>query len=1339
MRFLVLTMDGTHGAALRKATALVAENHGVTIQLQLYNATSLRTDEDWKRLAADAAQADFIFGARLFGEDFVRPLTAALAEASCPIGIIISNPVLIRHTRLGKFVLQQRDENEKPSVVREWIGKLRPKGGAGEIQRQMSLLRNVGKILKHIPGKSRDLHTYIALHQYWTHSSAENLARMLCLLVERYVPGYRGKLPVQDALLYPDVALIHPDAPEPFTDLASYAQWRRKRDKTLPSESRSPDQGCVGLLSLRTVALGGNTAHLDALARALEARGIEVRTFYGSGLDFRPALEHFCLPASQNGNSNDSRRRTTKKQHEAQPAIDLLINGTGFSLVGGPAESRPEEARTILEALDVSYVNMFPLTMQRVDEWQRDDSGLIPIHLTMNMAIPELDSAVEPMVIGGPTPEGDAFVPLDDQIELAARRIARRVRLHRLPNADKKVGLVIFNFPPSLGNIGTAAYLDVFASLHRLLRELQAEGYTVEVPESVDELRRTVVEGNAMVHGTDANVGAYLPVSDYLRLFPAAREIEPVWGRAPGDMLNDGKRFFILGAQFGNVFVGIQPGFGYERDPMRLLMAKDAAPHHGFAAFYTWLEHCFQADALVHMGTHGALEFMPGKQAGLSTDCWPTRLLGSLPNIYYYSANNPSEATIARRRSAATLVSYMVPPLQQAGLYKGLRLLKDDLDRYHQQPSPELLEHIRAQAERLGINVAQQQNSQNLCESSTESVLEQDSEFDVAALAHELIQVEQRMIPVGLHVLGESHRGEALADILALVTTFLPPVPDQSPLPRLVAQGMGLDYDALRNSLKHEQAAQQHWEQIDAVCRAAVRMFVEDDFPEISTASQPIHLHEPGHNGHRAILCPSLLDGTCEHCEQPDGKSQAECYLGQTAELTSDVLAPLWDFLKDLSQRIVHDHEIEGLLRALRGGYVPASPGSDIVRNPAVVPTGRNIYGLDPYNVPSLVAQESGQYIAREMLTRLTHEQGALPETVAIVLWGIDNLKSGGEGIGQVLALLGARAVADELGKTSGVELIPLDELGRPRVDVVVTVSGIFRDLLHHQMILLDKAVHLAATADEPLEQNFVRKHALAQAKELDISLEEAATRIFANAPGSYGANVNHLVDSGTWDDEQQLSETFLNRKSFSFQVSSGGGQWRDSRTIMERALSSVDATFQNIDSFEVGISDIDYYYESLGGVTKSVERLRGKRPPVLVADAVSSTERLSSLEQMVRLETRAKLLNPRWFEGMLAHGSEGVREIEARVSNTYGWSVTTDSVEGWAYQGVAETFLLDQEMRERLARLNPHAVAGMTRRLLEASSRGFWQADEDTLAALYDVYDDLEDQLEGISIAQSA
>jgi magnesium chelatase subunit H len=374
----------------------------------------------------------------------------------------------------------------------------------------------------------------------------------------------------------------------------------------------------------------------------------------------------------------------------------------------------------------------------------------------------------------------------------------------------------------------------------------------------------------------------------------------------------------------------------------------------------------------------------------------------------------------------------------------------------------------------------------------------------------------------------------------------------------------------------------------------------------------------------------------------------------------------------------------------------------------------------------------SAKKLVDTMLERLTAENGALPETVAMVLWGTDNLKSDGEGIAQCFDLLGVEAVEDELGNISDVRLIPTDELTRPRIDVVMTLSGIFRDLFHHQAGLLDKAVRLAAQADESLEMNFVRKHTLAHAAELGVSIDEAASRVYCNAPGSYGANVNHLVESSTWDEDDQLSDVFLTRKSFAYQP---GGTWTAARDVMERSLSTVDAAFQNIDSFEMGISDVDHYYEYLGGVAKSVEKLRGKRPPVMVADAISLDDRLSSLEQMVRLETRAKVLNPKWYDAMLSHGYEGVREIEHRVSNTYGWSATADAVEGWVYDDVAETFLLDEDMRRRMAEANPHATAGIARRLLEAQGRGFWDASDEMIDQLREIYGNLEDQMEGIAV----
>lgn len=1268
MRCVILSIEAGNGPALRQAADLLKREQGVAIAIDFFIPPALRSDEDWQRLQRAVERADFVFGSMLFGEEYVRPLERMLAGATCPVAMIMCSPALLKQTRLGKFDLRPRPEDEAPGLFGQWLRAFKPKHGHGEAQRQIALVRGMSKMLKYLPGKARDLHSYIALHQLWTNSSAENLRRMLCLLIERYVSGYKGKLPVLDPLTYPDTALVHPDVPEPFADLRAYHAWQRTRRLKL-------DRGSVGLLTLRAIALGGNTAHLDALVRALEARGLEARLAYAAGLDGRPAVEQFFTAAQEP--PKGSKRRPTSTAEQARVAeIDALVNTTGFALVGGPAATRPEQAEATLRQLDVVDIDLIPLIFQHTDAWREDERGLGPMQLAMNVALPELDGAIDPIVYGGPPAGGDVIAPLPAEVELAAERIARRVDLRHKANAEKRVAIVLFNFPPSLGNAGTAAYLDVFASLHRLLEELRRDGYQVEVPDSPEALRRVVVEGNTLDHGTDGNVADYLSVDDYRRLFPHYAALEPYWGAAPGELLTDGRRFQILGRQLGNVFVGLQPSFGYERDPLRLLMARDAAPHHGFAAFYTWLRERFRADAVLHFGTHGALEFMPGKQAGLSADCWPNRLLGGLPNAYYYCVNNPSEGSIARRRSAATLVSYLVPPVQHAGLYKGLRALKDSLTQYQARPDAALLADIRAQAGTLSIAASG------------------EGEAYLASLGHELLQIEQRLIPVGLHVLGAPPAPAERADILALVAAFARPDPKLPPLPQLVARGLGHDHAQLTANLQRDPAAQAAWQQVDAICREAVRRLI-------------------------------VADGD---------PAEADRYLTETVQIRPGTLAPLWTMLGELLRRLTDEQELAGLLRALRGGFVPPSPGNDVVRNPAVVPTGRNIYAFDPFQLPTPAAHAAGAAVAEELLARVAAEQGELPETVAMVLWGTDNIKTAGEGVAQALALLGARAVPDELGRIADVELLPLVELRRPRVDVVVTVSGIFRDLFSAQAGLLDRAARLAAAADEPIEQNFVRKHALEQAAELGMSVEQAATRVFSNAPGSYGANVNHLVESSTWEDDAQLGDAFLARKSFAY---GPGGAWQEARPLMERALATATVTFQNVDSVENGVSDIDHYYEYLGGLTKSVERLRGARPAALMGEVAEfagpGAGRVQPLEQLVRLESRAKLLNPKWYEGMLDHGYEGVREIETRVGNTYGWSATADAVDGWVYQGVADTFLLDEAMRQRLAALNPHATAAIAGRLLEAHSRGHWDADEATLDRLRDVYADLEDRLEGV------
>jgi magnesium chelatase subunit H len=435
---------------------------------------------------------------------------------------------------------------------------------------------------------------------------------------------------------------------------------------------------------------------------------------------------------------------------------------------------------------------------------------------------------------------------------------------------------------------------------------------------------------------------------------------------------------------------------------------------------------------------------------------------------------------------------------------------------------------------------------------------------------------------------------------------------------------------------------------------------------------------------------------------------------------------------KRLDGLLAADHEIPGLLRALDGRYIRPAPGGDLLRSMDVLPTGRNIHGFDPFKLPSAFAVEDGARQAKRLLDRHAAEGNALPETVAMVLWGTDNLKTEGGPIAQALALMGAVPRLDSYGRVTGAKLVPLETLGRPRIDVVITTSGIFRDLLPLQMKLLAEAALLAATADEPEEMNFVRRHALAHVARHGGTIEEAAFRVFGNADGAYGANVNMLVGEGAWNDEDELAEAFVKRKGFAFGVD-GKPARRDA--VLADILTTVDVTYQNLDSIEVGVTTVDHYFDTLGGISRAVRRARGgTASAVYIGDQTRGDGKVRTIAEQVALETRTRVLNPKWYEGLLKHGFEGVREIEAHVTNTMGWSATTGEVAPWVYQHLAQTYMLDPEMRERLAALNPTASAKIANRLIEAHERRYWSPDPEMLEALRRAGEDLEDRMEGIA-----
>ena len=959
-RFVIVTLDRhIAGPASRVAERLVADFPGLEVSIHAAGEWG----ENPAALAetkAAVAQADIIVANILFLEEhlnaIVPDLTARRDACDAFVGVVADTQI-VKLTKMGDL-----DMSRPASAAMTLLKKLKPsKARSNSGASQMKMLRRIPKILKLVPGKAQDLREWFLAMQYWLGGSDDNVENMIRSLISRYADNPNWA-PVKAAppVEYPEVGLYHPDLPGHHltVDLAD-----------LPKVDAPV--GTIGLLMLRSYILSGDTAHYDAVIRAFEARGLRVIPGFAGGLDGRPAIDAYF------------------------GGIDTLVSLTGFSLVGGPAYNDSDAAAVTLKALNVPYVGAQPLEFQTLGQWAESAQGLGPVETTMLVALPEIDGATNPTVFAGrhgedgctgcahrcaATSATKAMAPCFERIEMLADKAANLARLRRLENADKNVGIVLFGFPPNAGAVGTAAYLSVFESLHNTLHRLKAEGYDVTPPATVDDLRAAILQGNARQYGQEANVAAHLSADRLVAETPWLEEIEAVWGPAPGKVQSDGRGVFILGAQFGKVFVGVQPTFGYEGDPMRLLFERGFAPTHAFSGFYHYLKHDLKADVLLHFGMHGALEFMPGKQNGLGAADWPDRLIAGMPNVYLYAANNPSEASLAKRRTNAVMVSHLTPPLSSAGLYKGLVELKDSLTRWRG-----MLPNDAARDD-LEALIADQA-----------SVVDMDG-TDPAKLWLTVIETEQALIPNGLHVVGRTLTDAERADTIALMA----------------------------QSTTEEKARADH-----------------------------------------------LLQ---------------------------------------------NETELPALMRALSAEFIAPVPGGDLIRNPDILPTGRNIHAFDPFRMPTAFAMQDGAAQAQTLLD--THK--SIPRTVALVLWGSDNIKSDGGPIAQALALMGCAPRFDAYNRLCGADLVPLEALGRARIDVIMTLSGIFRDLLPLQTRMLAEAALKCALADEPLDQNFIRAHSLAYAEKMGCDIKTAALRVFSNAEGAYGSNVNVLVDSSAFGDEDE-------------------------------------------------------------------------------------------------------------------------------------------------------------------------------------------------------------------------
>ncbi|MCL6449195.1 MAG: cobaltochelatase subunit CobN, partial [Armatimonadetes bacterium] len=1285
MKHITAVMWHSHTTTLRRAAGLVADE----LKVKVYSARFLdEGKEDLTEALAEMARADLVFLYRSTAESIWSELERAVKELGKPVVCVAHDPAL-------------------------WV------------------LSTVG------PEVVSKCYTYIV------QGGKENFAHLLRYLAAE-VLGER--LAYSEPLIFPWEGIYHPAAPGCFPAVEEYLSWyesyftnllsRRSGPKTKEQAPLGPDfppsgpgQASpepaavppVGLLFARNNWVNGNLAVEDLLIRLLEEKGMRV-------------IPAFCYSLKDDGLGTKGSGEVVRQYFftpDGKPRINALVKLISFFL---EARTRTDDflredvassGVTLLQKLGVPVFQPVTSFYRTVEEWAEDPQG-INRDIAWCVSLPEFEGVIEPIFIAGARREGELElrVPVEERCRRLAERVAGWLKLAQKPVAERKVAFILHNNPCASveATVGGGANLDTLESVAGILRRMREAGYSVEVPENGKELIDTIMNRKAISEfrwtTTDeiiAKGGALklMPVEDYRQWFDTLslrvqQRLTEAWGAPPGEakngvpaaMVHEGK-IVITGVQYGNAVVCVQPkrgcaGARCDGQVCKILHDPDIPPPHQYLATYRYLERDFGVDVLVHVGTHGNLEFLPGKGVGLSGDCYPDLAIGTLPHLYIYNADNPPEGTIAKRRSYAALVDHMQTVMTGGGLYDELAELDRHLEEYEKAKIAD-----PARAHTLEHLIIEEIKKTNL-----------DKQIDVegghenfaviAEKAHAVLSVVRNtQIQDGQHIFGELPQGERRIELINSILRF--DAGERTSLRRAVAALLNLELAELladqgHFSLPHGKTSGALLEVIDQIGKALIGRFLKGERIELDFAQEVCEVL-----GVR-LLRPEILP--------------------EINELLPRVL--------DLNERIEASREIEALLSGFAGRYIPAGPSGLITRGrDDVLPTGRNFYSLDPHRVPTKAAWEVGKRLAQKVLEKHLAEEGRYPENIALYWMCNDIMWADGEGLGQMFYLLGVKPKWLPNGRVAGVEVIPLEELGRPRIDLTVRVSGITRDNFPNCVELLDEAIQTVAALDEPVEQNYVRKHTLAQlnGQSDQQAWRDATFRIFASKPGTYQAGVNLAVYASAWKEEKDLADIFIYWNGYAY----GKGVFgREAFRWLQTSLKTVDVTYNKVVTDEYDLFGCCCYFGTHGGMTAAARAASGKEVKTYYGDTREPEHvEVRTLADEIRRVVRTKLLNPKWIEGQKRHGYKGAGDISKRVGRVYGWEATTREVDDWIFDDITKTFILDEENRRFFEEHNPWALEEIARRLLEAESRGLWNADPEVLEGLKEHYLEIEGWLE--------
>lgn len=1258
------------------ATALqqIVDREGQLFELQVFPTHLIQDDAVMTEtvLASIRQSQAVMFDLRGTPDRAVALIQRAFAETEGQeiafIPVFGGGPSIMALTRMGPFSLASMKSGQGKPPGRTGAAPTTsapPSTISAEQGTDYRRIQQVGQGMEHLakampPEVARHARNWSTCVSYWTNAGVDNLANLLRFVAAEYAAVPLTAVP---PVIYPEFGFMDLQTGERYVTYADYIA-------THPLDATRPT---VAILFYGGTSIAANLAGGAELFEQL-AIGANILPFFSDGIGSVDALrQHFF--------------------HEGRPICDAIVSLLWFRLEGGPLGGDGQKTIDLLKELDLPYYVAITSNNRDIVLWEATAEGLPPVETLATVALPEIDGAIDPVFLYGLTgnegTDGAVTAPVLGRGQRLAERILKRVALRQKPNAEKRVAIVLFNYPPSEGTLGTASFLDVFASVEQILLEMQQAGYTVSPP-AVGSLKDRFLREGLINHGDFTSIhltaqhAIRVPLATYLNWYSQLPETlrtqaEAVFGLPPGDLLVDGNDILIAGIEFGNVVVALQPSRGVHEDPSKLQHDDGLPAHHQYIAFYRWLEapDGWGADAVVHIGTHGTFEFLPGKQVALSADSTPDALLGNVPHTYVYHVVNVSEGTIAKRRSYAQLVSYASPTFAPAGLYEHLSQLEELMDEYEVQRTASLpralsiLRHIviLCEDEAVPLDLSEAWRDR-LFESEPDQLLElQPYETALETLHRDLFELKRVAIPIGLHTFGQRLAGEALVDYLTLVARY--DRAETPALPRLLAHAHSWDYDQLLAT------ADARVDTLAAQSRAVIAQVLQGKPVEVPPAA-----------------------------------------------------APAIAYVQSVARQVQLTDEIQSLLHALEGGYVEPGVGGDPVRSPYTYPTGRNTFQFDPTKLPTDSACERGAQIAEETLQRYYAEHQTYPKSVGVILWGFETCKTYGETIGQILHYIGVQFERGQ-GYFLKPVVIPLEELGRPRIDVTINICGFFRDLFPNLVRAIDLAFQTVAQLDEPLEMNTVRRHTLALVQQLGDephAARLAAARVFGPPPGEYGNGLSTMIETAAWENETDLGALYIKRTQYLYGDRLAGVE---SRQAFTAALGRTQFITQVRDSHEFEVTDLDHYYEFFGGMAQAAQMVSGDRPQVLIADTTKERIQVKTLEEAVRQGVTSRLFNPKWIEGLLQHDHKGGQQIADRVEYLIGLDALTRSVGTATWSKVAKRFVFDAEMRQRLMANNPYATAELIRKLGEADYRGYWQPTEDERQRLQATYHDIEAQIE--------